>query len=284
MDPRFVAVIDIGKTNAKVALADLEAMAEIAVEKTPNLVLPGPPYPHFGTERLFSFILDGLANLAKEHRVDAISITTHGASAALTTADGALALPVLDYEHDGPDEVRADYEAIRPSFAETGSPPLPAGLNLGAQIFWQSKSFPNDFARVRHILMYPQYWAMRLTGVAASEVTSLGCHTDLWNPHDRDFSSLVAALTGNPALHGGPCSRHRVRPVIGSVRSGRSWLTKLACRRVSRSCAEFMTATPLSCPGLACRRNAFRSSRPAHGSFRWRLAERGRSSILRATR
>jgi L-fuculokinase len=30
--------------------------------------------------------------------------------------------------------------------------------------------------------MYPQYWAWRLCGAAASEATSLGCHTDLWHP------------------------------------------------------------------------------------------------------
>lgn len=191
-EPRFIAVIDIGKTNAKVALVDLEKRAEIAVAKTPNTVVQGPPYPHFDCELLFGFILDGLANLAKYHRIDAISITTHGATAALVAADGSLALPVLDYEHTAPDSVRAEYETVRPPFAETGSPPLPMGLNLGAQLFWQARTFPAEFSRVRHILMYPQYWAFRLTGIAASEATSLGCHTDLWNPWDRDFSSLVS--------------------------------------------------------------------------------------------
>ena len=35
---------------------------------------------------------------------------------------------------------------------------------------------------------------MKLTGVAASEVTSLGCHSDLWNPHARAFSTLVGEM------------------------------------------------------------------------------------------
>jgi sugar (pentulose or hexulose) kinase len=198
-NPRFIAVIDIGKTNAKVALVDLETRAEIAVEKTPNTVTQGPPYPHFHCERLFAFILNSLAKLANTNRIDAISITTHGATAALITENGSLALPVLDYEHGGPDTVWSKYESIRPPFAETGSPQLPVGLNLGAQLFWQAKTFPTEFARVRHILMYPQYWGFRLTGIAASEVTSLGCHTDLWNPWERTFSTLVsqsAAKTG----------------------------------------------------------------------------------------
>ena len=39
--------------------------------------------------------------------------------------------------------------------------------------------------------MYPQYWAWRLSGALASEVTSLGTHTDLWRPHERAYSSLA---------------------------------------------------------------------------------------------
>jgi sugar (pentulose or hexulose) kinase len=190
-DISHVAVIDIGKTNAKVALVDLAGMREVALRRMANAPAADGLYPHHDVERLWSFILDSLAGINREQRIDAISITTHGATAALVDAAGELALPVLDYEFAGPDELARDYEEIRPAFAETGTPRLPVGLNLGAQFFWQQKRFPADFARAAAMLMYPQYWAFRLTGVAANEVTSLGCHTDLWNPWKADFSSLV---------------------------------------------------------------------------------------------
>ena len=189
---QFVAVIDIGKTNAKLLLMDLSNGAEVVVFKTPNAVIQTGPYPHFDTAALWAFVCASLKTLAASHRIDAISITTHGACAALVDEAGALALPILDYEHNGPDSLTA-YNALRPPFAETGSPRLPGGLNLGAQIYWLAQSFPAEFARTAHILTYPQYWAHRLTGVAASEVTSLGCHTDLWNPWAGRFSSLVAS-------------------------------------------------------------------------------------------
>ena len=188
---QFVAVIDIGKTNAKVLLMDLASGAEVAVFKTPNLVVNAPPYPHFDTDALWDFVCDSLQRLAIQHQIDAISITTHGACAALVDANGALSLPILDYEYAGPDSL-PDYNSLRPPFAQTGSPRLPGGLNLGAQIYWLAQTHPTEFARTAHILTYPQYWAHRLTGVAASEVTSLGCHTDLWNPWTATFSSLVA--------------------------------------------------------------------------------------------
>ena len=187
----IVAVIDIGKTNAKVALVDLATLTEVALRRKANTPTRSAPYPHHDVEALWTFILNSLADLNRERRIDAISITTHGATGALVDRSGELVLPVLDYEFDGPDQLAADYDAVRPPFAETGTPRLPVGLNLGAQFFWQHKRFPAKFATAAAMLMYPQYWALRLTGVVANEVTSLGCHTDLWNPWTSDYSSLV---------------------------------------------------------------------------------------------
>jgi sugar (pentulose or hexulose) kinase len=189
--PRLIAVIDIGKTNAKVVLIDARSGGQLAARSTPNTVRHEGLYPHADVERLASFILVGLREIHAEHGIEGISITTHGATAALM-AGGRLAMPVLDYEHAGPDETGADYGKVRPDFSESLSPRLPNGLNLGAQIFWQSQAYAERFAEVTAILTYPQYWAWRLTGVMASEVTSLGCHTDLWAPQAGGFSSMVA--------------------------------------------------------------------------------------------
>ncbi|MBL4806532.1 MAG: FGGY-family carbohydrate kinase [Rhodobacteraceae bacterium] len=185
---RKIAVIDIGKTNAKVVLVDRLNGTNIDAHSIPNRVLSTPPYPHYDTDGLWKFILAALKQLQSKHGIDGISITTHGAAAALVNAEG-LVLPVLDYEFDGPEAVAPDYAP--PEFSETLSPRLPVGLNLGAQIFWQSKTFRSAFAQATAILMYPQFWAWKLTGVMASEVTSLGTHTDLWNPERAAFSSLV---------------------------------------------------------------------------------------------
>ncbi|TIX86492.1 FGGY-family carbohydrate kinase [Rhizobium sp. P44RR-XXIV] len=191
---RRIAVIDIGKTNAKVVVLDAETGGEIAVVKTSNGVLKTSPYPHYDVDRLWDFILGALKGFATAPGFDAISITTHGASAVLLDADGHLALPVLDYEHLYPQAIQDAYRQLRPAFAETFSPRLSGGLNVGAQIHYQKSTFPEEFTRVAAILTYPQYWALRLTGVAANEVTSLGCHTDLWNPTTGTYSSLVDTL------------------------------------------------------------------------------------------
>lgn len=187
-------VLDIGKTNAKLTLVDTDGQV-LAEQRRANAVINAAPYPHHDTEGLWDWILTSCRAFAAQAHIGAIVPVTHGATAALVDQAG-LVLPVLDYEASLPD---VDY-AARPPYAETLSPALPAGLNLGRQLVWLALSFPADFARARHILMYPQYWAWRLCGRAAGEATSLGCHTDLWQPLQQRYSSLVTRMGWQPLL------------------------------------------------------------------------------------
>lgn len=213
--PRHIAVLDIGKTNAKLALVDRGNLSEIAVLTRPNTVLPGPPYPHFDTEGHWAFLIDGLRRLNAEHRVDAIIPVSHGACAALLAADGTLAAPVLDYEFDGPDETADAYDRLRPPFAETGTPRLALGLNLGAQIHWQLATQPGLADRIATLVTWPQYWAHRLTGVAATDVSSLGAHGDLWLPAEGGFSAMVDRL----GLAGKIAPARRPGEILGPIRA-----------------------------------------------------------------
>ncbi len=211
---KHVAVIDIGKTNAKLALVDLPARAEIAVLTRPNRVINAAPYPHFDTEGIWAFLKDALAQMQAAHGIDGISITTHGACAALLAADGTLAAPVLDYEHPGIEDTRAAYEALRPPFAETGAPALALGLNLGAQLHWQLAQDATLVDRIAQVVTWPQYWGFRLTGETACDVSSLGCHTDLWNPTTGTFTALPERL----GLTGKIAPPRRPAEVLGTLR------------------------------------------------------------------
>ncbi|MFV0383867.1 FGGY-family carbohydrate kinase [Paracoccus sp. (in: a-proteobacteria)] len=207
-----IAVIDIGKTNAKLALVDARTLAEIAVVTRSNAPLPGPPWPHFDLDGHWHFFLHNLGEFHARHGIDAISVTTHGASAVLLGRNGAL--PMLDYEYPGPDRVAAEYDALRPDFAQTGSPRLPMGLNVGAQLYWMLREQPDLARQIAHVVTYPQYWGWRLTGELASDVTSLGCHTDLWDPWRGRFSPLAGAL----GLSGRIAPARRANEVLGQLR------------------------------------------------------------------
>ncbi len=186
--PQCVAVIDVGKTNIKVMIVNA-AGETLAQRSVPNEVERRGPYPHFDVQAIFEWVLTGLASFAKEYPIDTIIPVTHGATGVAWDGEG-LALPVLDYEFEGPNEIDAEYRLAARDFQNTCSPELPNGLNFGKQLFWLKRTFPAQFASSTQILMYPQYFALKLTGQLHSEVTSLGCHTDLWEPERQCFSKF----------------------------------------------------------------------------------------------
>jgi L-fuculokinase len=215
----LVAVIDIGKTNAKLILVDESGATVWSAER------PSPAIESAGTASLTkqldvhgieSWALAQLNAAPDKHRIRAIVPVAHGAAMVLIGRDGEVLL-APDYEDSCYDPFLPDYRRVRPPFAETLSPALPAGLNLGTQIFAVQHGLPDVFHRTQYILPYPQYWSWRLSGVAASEVTSLGCHTDLWNPATGGFSSLVTSQGWGALMPPVRSARAALGPLLPSI-------------------------------------------------------------------
>ena len=184
-----IAILDIGKTHAKVILFDANKMEEVVMYQTKNNILNDDIYPHYDVENLKKFFITSLQQIAKSFDVTSIFTSTHGACIALMSK-GTLALPVLDYEFDGPDQYNNEYNEIRPKFEQTGSPRMDLGLNLGAQLFWQKNNFPDQFSKVDEILFWPQYWSFWLSGIASSEISYASSHSDLWDIRKKKFIDL----------------------------------------------------------------------------------------------
>ncbi len=184
-----VVVLDIGKTNIKLSATTPDG-AVVETLSTPNVELDGPPYRHHDIVGLEAWLLDGLSNLAARHAVSAIVTTAHGGRGVLVGAEAAV-LPMVDYEQPIPDEVARAYAAIAGSFRERGSPIMLGASHVARQMLWQETCWPQDFARARAILMIPQYWAWRLSGVPASEVTALSAQSHVWSPADQRPTALV---------------------------------------------------------------------------------------------
>lgn len=187
MEDGCTIVLDIGKTNAKASLWN-SAGKLLARRMRPNTPQEGN-YRALDVVGIDAWLMASVREFAEAQPVSYIVPVGHGAAAALLQG-GRLAAAPMDYEDDLTPDERAEYDAARDAFAQTGSPALPNGLNLGAQLHRFERMFgplPRDVT----IVPWPQYWAWRLCGVAASEVSSLGCHTDLWRPFERRFSDLA---------------------------------------------------------------------------------------------
>jgi len=186
-------VLDVGKTNVKIHVLD-DRQRSLATYTQDNRVLKDAPYPHADVDGIWQWMMEVFRTCAAEYEIGAIAVSAHGATAALvdTSLGGnGLALPIMDYEWLGVESRDNIYGKLRPPFQETCSPSLPGGLNIGRQLAWQQYHYRTEFDSAEALLMYPQYWTWRLSGKLVSEVSSLGCHTDLWSPTKSDFSSLV---------------------------------------------------------------------------------------------
>jgi len=188
MLPGRVIVLDVGKTLAKLSLWDEQGrvLTQRVSANRPLKTSSGRALEALSIE---SWLAITLAEFARMGPVAAIVPVAHGAAAAVI-GRGCLASPVPDYEEPLPPLLLAAYRASRDPFALTGSPALPNGLNLGAQLHRLEALQPGLLSGDAQLLPWPQYWAWRLCGVAASEVTSLGCHSDLWQPALHTHSPL----------------------------------------------------------------------------------------------
>ena len=209
-----VVQLDVGRTNVKLILADPQTGAVLDQRSHANSVIETGPYPHFDTAGHIAWIKDGLRRFAGQADTTDIVPVAHGACVALVD-DKGLVLPILDYGYEGPDSVALEWAGHAPLWEESFSPPLPGGLNFGRQLYWLQKRFPEDFARAKYILPYPQYWSWLLTGAAASEVTSYGCHSDLWNSAEGRFADVCEAMGWTPLI---PALR-KASDIVGYVRT-----------------------------------------------------------------
>ncbi|MFC3174124.1 FGGY-family carbohydrate kinase [Novosphingobium bradum] len=190
MDKGATIVIDLGKTLSKVSLWTRDGrMVDRHVR--PNRLVTAEGVRRLDVEGIGAWLVETLARFAA-HPVERIIPVGHGAG-VVALVDGALAFPPLDYEQVIPADVMAAYRAERDPFALTGSPALPDGLNIGSQLYWLERLHPEAMARAT-LLPWAQYWAWLLTGRAVSEVTSLGCHSDLWCPAEADFAPMARRL------------------------------------------------------------------------------------------
>ena len=185
-----LAVLDVGKTNAKLIVFSPDGKI-VEQLRHPQEVVTSGGLRVLDADGIFAWLTTALAELRRRRHLGGLMISTHGCSCALIDADGKLAAPILDYEQEIPAAAKAEFAPLAPPFAETYSPELPCGLNAGRAIFFQEWLDPTLARRTRRMLTYPQYWGWRLSGAFASEVSFLGCHSHLWNPLARQFSSLA---------------------------------------------------------------------------------------------
>lgn len=186
------AIFDIGKTNKKFLLFDercnllykhQEKLATIHDED-------GDECDDLNAIELWvkENLKQALSN--PEYSIDRLNFSTYGASLVFLDGHDSPVGPLYNYLKPYPeallDDFYARYKDKRSMALETASPPM-GMLNSALQIFWLKEYKSAIYTSTETILHFPQYLSFVFSGRKVSELTSIGCHTMMWNFEQQDY-------------------------------------------------------------------------------------------------
>jgi sugar (pentulose or hexulose) kinase len=194
--PEVIAIFDIGRTNKKRLLFDrhYRLLEEQNVQLPETVDEDG--FPAEDLSILSEWVLKSYNEILsrKEISLKAVNVSAYGAS--LVHLDGALkpVAPLYNYLKPFPPELQQlfnqRYDGDRMLAKQTASPEL-GNLNSGMQLYRLKKQQPSVFRQIRYSLHLPQYISFLISGFCGSDLTSIGCHTRLWDFEKKDYHPWV---------------------------------------------------------------------------------------------
>jgi len=191
-----IVVFDVGKTNKKIFLFDENY--KIVFERSARFIETydedGDPCENLESLRLSIF--DSLREVLKrkEFEIKAINFSTYGASFVYVDEYGKPLAPLYNYLKAYPEDLKknfyAKYGGEDAISAATASPVLDS-LNSGMQFYRIKKEKPDLYKQIKYALHLPQYLSYLVSGAEYSDLTSLGCHTQLWDFTKNDYHDWV---------------------------------------------------------------------------------------------
>jgi sugar (pentulose or hexulose) kinase len=191
-----IAVFDVGKTNKKLFLFD--EGYQIVFERSArfNEMTDEDGFPCENLDSLKRSVFEALSEVTtlKQFEVKAINFSAYGASFVYLGEDGQPVAPLYNYLKPYPAELEEqlynNYGGKRLFSFETCSPTL-GSLNSGLQLYRIKYEQPGLFNKITCALHLPQYLSYLVSRQKFSELTSIGCHTALWDFGRDDYHHWV---------------------------------------------------------------------------------------------
>lgn len=181
-----ILIFDIGKTNKKTLLFDAQyqLVFENAIQFDEIKDEDGAACEDINA--LTNWVKSSFEILKKDARfeIKAVHYTAYGASFVYLNEAGEVVAPLFNYLKPFKSSTKELFEKLHGPVdqicLETASPDL-GNLNSGLQIFSIKVAQPHLFKSIKWALHLPQYLHYIITGELASDITSIGCHTMLWD-------------------------------------------------------------------------------------------------------
>jgi len=191
-----IAILDVGKTNKKIFLFDEQyrMVWEQSCSFDGTADEDGEPCEEL--EQLTAWARQSLAVVSAlpDFSIRAVNFSAYGASFVHIDENGQPVTPLYNYLKPYPEALTKKFYTAyggKVTFSMLTASPVLGSLNSGMQLYRIKRERPELFARIRYALHLPQYLSWLFTGKVVSEITSIGCHTNLWNFSQQHYHEWV---------------------------------------------------------------------------------------------
>ena len=191
-----IAIFDVGKTNKKVLLFDEQYKVVYEESKQFEEIKDEDDFPCEDVNALTKWIKDSFDAVNRDERfnVKAVNFSAYGASFVYLDEQLRVALPLYNYLKPYSPQLKEKFYTVyggESSFAKKTASPVLGNLNSGMQLYRLKYEQPEKFDTIKYALHLPQYLSFILTGKLNTDITSIGCHTNLWNFQNNKYHNWV---------------------------------------------------------------------------------------------
>lgn len=191
-----IAIFDIGKTNKKLLLFDEQYTVvheeSVQLEETKD----EDGFPCEDVEALTNWISGKHEQILthKNFHVKAINFSAYGASFVHLDHSDKPLTPLYNYLKPYPEALKQQFYHTYGDellIAQQTASPVLGSLNSGMQLYRLKYEQPEIYNNIKCSLHLPQYSSFIISSLAATDITSIGCHTQLWDFKKKDYHKWV---------------------------------------------------------------------------------------------
>jgi sugar (pentulose or hexulose) kinase len=191
-----ILIFDVGKTNKKVLLFNEQYKLVLEESKKFEEITDEDGFPCENVFALTEWVKESFDRLRQntDFEIKAVNFSAYGASFVYLDEELNIVSPLYNYLKPYSPELQKkfykDYGGESLVSKQTASPVL-GNLNSGMQLYRLKYEKPITFKKIKYALHLPQYLSFILTSKLHADITSIGCHTNLWNFQDNKYHKWV---------------------------------------------------------------------------------------------
>ena len=191
-----IAIYDVGKTNKKLIL--LDEQYQVLYEESIQLpeIKDEDGFSCEDVVALTAWIKNSFTQIENDPRfeIKAVNFSGYGASFVYLDENKDLIPPLYNYLKPYSPALKkkfySDYGG-ESHFSKITASPVLGNLNSGMQLYRLKYEKSEMFQRIKYALHLPQYLSFILGSSLQSDITSIGCHTNLWNFQQNKYHDWV---------------------------------------------------------------------------------------------